>query len=196
MSSSFFDSNDYFIDEKVNFFKFENTYKVYNDKGEDVGTINQKLTTGQKILRLFLKKPMLPFLLEIRNSQDQLEASITRGWTFFLSKIEVKDGNGEVVGIIKQKFKFFKPTFKIYDQAEQLIAEISGDWKAWNFTIFDALNNQIGSISKKWAGAMKEIFTSADKYNVHIDAIYANQKNKIAILASAITIDMVLKESK
>ena len=196
MSSSFFDSNDYFIDEKVNFFKFENTYKVYNDKGEDVGTINQKLTTGQKILRLFLKKPMLPFLLEIRNSQDQLEASITRGWTFFLSKIEVKDGNGEVVGIIKQKFKFFKPTFKIYDQADQLIAEISGDWKAWNFTIFDALNNQIGSISKKWAGAMKEIFTSADKYNVHIDAIYANQKNKIAILASASTIDMVLKESK
>jgi uncharacterized protein YxjI len=196
MSSSFFDSNDYFIDEKVNFFKFENTYKVYNDKGEDVGTINQKLTTGQKILRLFLKKPMLPFLLEIRNSQDQLEASITRGWTFFLSKIEVKDGNGEVVGIIKQKFKFFKPTFKIYDQADQLIAEISGDWKAWNFTIFDDLNNQIGSISKKWAGAMKEIFTSADKYNVHIDAIYANQKNKIAILASAITIDMVLKESK
>ena len=196
MSSTFFESNDYFIDENVNLFKFENTYKVYNDKGEDVGTINQKLTTGQKILRLFLKKPMLPFLLEIRNSQDQLEASITRGWTFFLSKIEIKDGNGEVIGIIKQKFKLFKPTFKIYDQADQLIAEISGDWKAWNFTIFDALNNQIGSISKKWAGAIKEIFTSADKYNVHIDTIYANQKNKIAILASAITIDMVLKESK
>ena len=196
MSSTFFESNDYFIDENVNLFKFENTYKVYNDKGEDVGTINQKLTTGQKILRLFLKKPMLPFLLEIRNSQDQLEASITRGWTFFLSKIEIKDGNGEVIGIIKQKFKLFKPTFKIYDQADELIAEISGDWKAWNFTIFDALNNQIGSISKKWAGAIKEIFTSADKYNVHIDTIYANQKSKIAILASAITIDMVLKESK
>ncbi len=196
MSSAFFDSNDYFIDEKVNLFKFENTYKVYNDKGEDVGTINQKLTTGQKILRLFLKKPMLPFLLEIRNSQDQLEASITRGWTFFLSKIEVKDANGEVIGIVKQKFKFFKPTFKIYDKSEQLIAQISGDWKAWNFNILDATNNQIGTISKKWAGAMKEIFTSADKYNVHIDEKYANQKNKIAVLASAITIDMVLKESK
>jgi len=196
MQSTFFDSNDYFIDEKVNLFKFENTYKVYNEKGEDIGSINQKLTTGQKILRLFLKKPMLPFLLEIRNSQDQLEASIARGWTFFLSKIEVKDRNGEVIGIIKQKFKLFKPTFKIYDTSEQLIAEISGDWKAWNFTILDASNNQIGSISKKWAGAMKEIFTSADKYNVHVDAIYANQKNKIAILASAITIDMVLKESK
>ena len=90
MSSTFFESNDYFIDENVNLFKFENTYKVYNDKGEDVGTINQKLTTGQKILRLFLKKPMLPFLLEIRNSQHQLEASITRGWTFFLSKIDLK----------------------------------------------------------------------------------------------------------
>ena len=46
------------------------------------------------------------------------------------------------------------------------------------------------------AGAMKEIFTTADKYNVSIDANYSNRTNKIAILSSAITIDMVLKESK
>ena len=43
---------------------------------------------------------------------------------------------------------------------------------------------------------MQEIFTSADKYNVTIDPTYSNNANKMAILASAITIDMVLKESK
>jgi uncharacterized protein YxjI len=196
MSNQFFDYNSYFIDEKVNFFKFENCYKVYNDQGEPVGMINQKLSGGQKLLRLLLNKAMLPFLLEIKDVNDNVVATITRDWTFFLSKITVTNANGVVVGIIRQKFKLFKPTFKIYNTSEELIAEISGDWKAWNFKIQDASNNQIGTINKKWAGAMQEIFTSADKYNVNINTDFSSMENKVAILAGAITIDMVLKESK
>ncbi len=196
MNSNFFDSNNYFIDEKVNFFQFENSYKIFNDQGAHIGMINQKLSAGQKILRLLLNKAMLPFLLEIKNIDNTVEASIERGWTFFLSKIMIKNADGILVGTIQQKFKLFKPTFKIYNPSGQLIAEISGDWKAWNFKIQDATNNQIGTISKKWAGAMQELFTSADKYNVNIDANFSSMENKIAILAGAITIDMVLKESK
>jgi len=196
MSNQFFDYNSYFIDEKVNFFKFENCYKVYNDQGEPVGMINQKLSGGQKLLRLLLNKAMLPFLLEIKDVNDNVVATISRDWTFFLSKITVTNADGVVVGIIRQKFKLFKPTFKIYNTSEELIAEISGDWKAWNFKIQDASNNQIGTINKKWAGAMQEIFTSADKYNVNINTDFSSMENKVAILAGAITIDMVLKESK
>jgi len=196
MAFTFFDSNSYFIDEKVNLFKFENSYRIFDEAGANIGAIKQKLTAGQKMLRLVLKKPMLPFLLEIRNSEDNLEASISRGWTFWMSKITVKDPQDNIIGTVKQKFKFFKPTFKIFDASENLIAEITGDWKAWNFTIKDASGKQIGIISKKWAGALKELFTSADKYNVSIVPEYPEDNNKIAILAAAITIDMVLKESK
>jgi len=196
MAQKFFDSNSYFIDEKVNLFKFENCYKIFNDKGENIGSINQNLSSGQKLLRLLLNKAMLPFLLEIKNSNDELEASISRGWTFFMSRIEIKNANGNIVGTIQQKFKLFKPTFKIFNPSGELIAEITGDWSAWNFKISDTSNNQIGTISKKWAGAMKEIFTTADKYNVTVNPGYSNVENKIAILSGAITIDMVLKESK
>ena len=196
MKSNFFESNTYFIDEKVNFFKFENCYQIYNDKGENIGAIKQKLNIVQKLLSLLISKTMLPFLLEIKDSNDNLEVTISRGWTFILSKITIKNAQGEAIGYIKQKFKLFTPTFNIFNTSEELIAEISGDWKAWNFTINDAANNQIGSISKKWAGAMKELFTTADKYNVQIEENYANLENKIAILAGAITIDMVLKEKK
>jgi uncharacterized protein YxjI len=195
MSSNFFDSNSYFIDEKVHLFKFENIYQIYNDKGENIGAIMQKLSLGNKILRMFVNKAMLPFLLEIKNSNGELEASISRGWTFFMSKISIMDPMGNKIGTINQKFKLFKPTFKIFDKSDMLIAEITGDWKAWNFEIKDSNNIQIGTISKKWAGVMKEVFTTADKYNVNINPNYSNKANKIAILSSAITIDMVLKES-
>jgi len=196
MSSNFFDSNSYFIDEKVNFLKFENSYQVFDTNGVKIGAVRQKLTTGQKMLRLVLNKAMLPFHLEIVNRNNEVEASISRGWTFFMSKISIQDAHGSTIGSITQKFKFFKPTFKIFNASETLIGEITGDWKAWNFTIKDSSNAQIGTISKKWAGAMQEIFTSADKYNVKIDPKYSHKEHKMAILSGAITIDMVLKESK
>lgn len=196
MSSDFFESNSYFIDEKVNFLKFENMYQLYDGKGQHIGAIKQKLTTGQKFLRLLLNKGMLPFLLEITNIDGRVQASVSRGWTFWMSKIVISDANGQALGTIAQKFKLFKPSFKIYDNAGILVGSISGDWAAWNFKISDSKENQIGTISKKWAGAMKEVFTSADKYNVVINEDYADKKNKLIILAGAITIDMVLKEAK
>jgi uncharacterized protein YxjI len=192
----FFEGHSYFIDEKVNLLKFENQYKIFNEKGEQIGSINQKLTFGQKVLRLLLNKAMLPFRLEIKDSNGTLMASISRGWTFWMSKIVISSGDDKMIGSLRQKFKLFKPTFKIFNHEETQIAEITGDWKAWNFAINNETGASIGTITKKWAGAVKEIFTSADKYIVNVDPSYSNMMNKIIILSAAITIDMVLKESK
>lgn len=193
----FFQSNSYFIDEKVNMFKFENAYNVYNESGDHIGAITQRLTTSEKLLRLLLDKRMMPFKLVVQSLNGKELATIQRGWTFWMSKIEVLDSDNKVIGYVKQKFKFFKPEFQILSASEQLIGTITGDWKAWNFDIKDASQKPIGSISKKWAGAVKEIFTSADKYNVSIDPAFSSSiEHKQALVSCAITIDMVLKESK
>ncbi|MDD2386174.1 MAG: phospholipid scramblase-related protein [Bacteroidales bacterium] len=193
---NFFDTNSYFIDEKVNMLKFENEYKVFNEHGAQIGSVKQKLDGGGKALRLFLSKSMLPFHLEIKDANEVLQASISRGWTFWLPKISIKDSNAMQIAIVEQKLAFMKPTFNIFNNNHILIGVITGDWKAWNFTMFDANKNQIGIVTKKWAGVAKEFFTTADKYNVSLTTDLAKPEDKIAILASAITIDMVLKESK
>ena len=193
----FFQSNSYFIDEKVNFFKFENAYNVFNDTGDHIGAITQRLSVGQKVLRLLVNKRMLPFHLDIQNHEGEIQTTIQRGWTFLLSNIIVLNSQGDKVGTIKQKFKFFKPEFEILNASDTIIGSITGDWKAWNFEIKDAGKKTIGTINKKWAGAVKEIFTTADKYNVSIDpSLELSIEHKQAIVSCAITIDMVLKESK
>lgn len=192
----FFASNEYFIDEKVAFLKFHNEYKVYDNTATPVGSIVQRVSGWHKFLRLFLNKALFPFTLEVIDNNQQVLVTIRRGWTFWLSKITIEDGQGAVTGVIKQKFRLLKPRFQIFGAQGEPIAEIKGDWKAWNFAISDAAGNPIGTINKKWAGVAKEFFTSADKYYVTIDPAYAEDRNKIAIVATAITIDMVLKESK
>jgi uncharacterized protein YxjI len=191
----FFEKNTFFIDEKIGSFKFTNAYKVYDELGE-IGLIKQRLTGAQKFLRLMVNKAMLPFKLEITGLNGDVIVTIKRGWTFWMSKITLTDSNGDLLGSIKQKFAILKPTFKIFDESEIEIASITGDWKGWNFKILDNNNNLIGTISKKWGGILKEAFTTADKYIVDIVPEYAEDKRKMAIVSCAVTIDMVLKESK
>ena len=196
MESNFFETNSYFIDERVNVLSFNNIYKIYNEKGFSIGSIVQKLTTGQKLQRLIFHKSMLPFFLEIKDSNNEVVATLSRGWTLFMSKTLIQDLKGNITGTIQQEFQLFKPTFKVFNSSETIIANISGDWRARKFVVKNSYDIQIGSITKKWAGLGQEMFTTADKYNVNIDSKYANDKIKIAILASAITIDMVYKSGK
>ncbi|MDR1388457.1 MAG: hypothetical protein LBJ31_00575 [Treponema sp.] len=193
---AFFENNDYFIDEKVAFLKFTNTYRVYSPNGEQIGTIQETMHGILKVLSLFINKSFFPFKLDVLDTTGRVLAMIKRGWTFFMSKIQVLDETGAVIAHIRQQFKFFKPTFHILDTNEQPIASISGDWKAWNFAITSNEGKQIGTITKKWNGILKEAFTTADKYIVSIDKDIAEDDGKTAIVATAITIDMVLKESK
>src|SRR6476620_848732 len=193
---AFFESNEYFIDEKVGFLKFHNEYKVYDNYGTQVGRIVQHVPVWQKFLRLFLNKAMFPFTLEVMDNNEDVLVTIKRGWTFWMSKITILDAEGNVSGYIKQKFKLLKPRFQILNADGEQIAEINGDWKAWNFGISDNNGHAIGFINKKWAGIAKELFTTADKYHVNIISDYAEDQNKINIVATAITIDMVLKNRK
>ena len=190
----FFLGNTYFIDEKVQFLKFHNHYKVYDKDGMQIGSVVQRVSGWHKFLRLFLNKAMFPFVLEIIDNNEQVLLSIQRGWTFWMSKITIIKNDGTTLGFIRQKFKLLKPAFRIFDQNESEIGMITGDWKAWNFSIKDNNGNEIGTINKKWAGMAKEFFTTADKYNVSINPSYAEDTNKINIVATAIIIDMVLSQ--
>ena len=196
MSYSLLQNNDFLIDEKVGFFKFENQYKIFNDEGHQLGRVQQRMTLGQKFLRMIISPSILPFKIEIYDEKEAIILQVNRGWTFWMSKISIEDEQGVALGFIKQKFKLFAPKFEVLDSQNILLAELKGDWKAWDFQFKNSQGQTLATINKKWNGAMKEIFTTADKYKVSIDADIVNDILKKIVLSSAITIDMVLKERK
>jgi uncharacterized protein YxjI len=192
----FFKGNQFFIDESLSFFRFRNEFKVYDESATMVGRIVQKVSFSHKVLRVFFKKSVMPFSFSIIDNHEKKLVTIQRGWTFWMSSISIMDTGDQPIGYIKQKFKLLKPRFRIYNNDRKLRAEINGDWKSWNFAITNFDHIKIGEINKKWAGAAKEIFSSADKYHVTIDPGTTSETDKQLIVATAITIDMVLKESR
>jgi uncharacterized protein YxjI len=59
--------------------------------------------------------------------------------------------------------------FDVFDVKETKVAEVKGDWKGWNFKVIGKNQNEIGIVTKQWAGIGKEFFTSADNYSISIN---------------------------
>jgi len=190
----FFLNNTFVIDEKVAAFKLSNAYRVYDDKGREIGAIQEHKSIFRILLGLFLNDSMLPFELNILNEDGRRVAQLKRGVTLFMSQVRIFDEMGRVVGSFQQKFTLLKPKFKLVDTLGHEIATIKGDWKAWKFDITDASGLVIGSVTKSWNGLAKELFTTADKYVVNIDASVTDERQRIAIASVAAAIDMILKE--
>ena len=189
----FFAGNDFFIDEKIMFFKSGKQYRVYDAYANPIGGIIPKTNLSYKFLRLFFKKTILPFKFFVVDEEQKKLVTIYRGWSLWMSKIFIEDHNMQPIGYVKQRFKLIKPRFKIFDNERKLVADITGDWKAWNFVITDRDHIKIGEVNKQWNGIRRELFTTSDKFHVHIDPS-AKKIDKRLVVATAVTIDMMLKE--
>jgi len=190
----FFLNNTYVIDEKVQVFTLANGYKVYDGSNNEIGYIKENMPGSRVLLSLFVDKKNLPMTLEVHNMEGKIIASLTRGFTLFMSNMKVLDENGTQVATLKQKFGL-KPKFELLDLNNTKIATIQGNWTAWDFNITDTNDQQIGSVSKKFNGLAKELFTSADKYVVSIEPSVTSEAQRIAIASTAAAIDMILKEN-
>lgn len=188
MNSDFFEINNYFVDKRSSFRK---NYHIYNEKRERIGTIKQKLTIKQKILKLVPCKTLFPFSIEIRNANGGLESTISQNSLSFLSDIVVCDASGKKIGLINKSKSFFKPEFKVLNTSNEIIAEIRDAWRGPNFVVYDPSENQIGSIDKKWHGRMRNFVKSNRSYYVNMTPNYSKDENRIAILSSAIAINML-----
>lgn len=74
---------------------------------------------------------------------------------------------------------------------------MKGNWKGWDFKFLSKGGREIGTVTKKWAGLGKELFTSADNYIISLsDLGGASPAASALLLAAGLAIDVVFKEKK
>ena len=193
------DRQSYFIREHVGFMKLSNTYDILDPQSQQqIGIAQEKPGTLIQVLRFLINKQMLPTKIFIYSGDDAenesaLLFSIQRGMTLFRSRIDILDRNGNIVGWMKSKAFSLGGAFRVHDAADNEVALVKGDWKGWNFRFLDNSEQEIGSITKKWAGVGKELFTTADNYIITLKGAPTPERNAL-LLAAGLAVDTVYKE--
>ena len=194
--SQVINKNLFLVKEHIGLFKAANNFDIYDpENGELIMECREpNLGLITKLLRFTDYKRMTPFDVQIRTPDDQRVVRITRGISIFLSKVEVRDENNELIGGFKQKFLSIGGRFDVLDKNDELICTLSGKWTGWDF-YFKRDDQEFAHVSKKWAGIGQELFSSADNYVLKIaEEIEADHDVRKLILAAVMCIDMVLKE--
>jgi uncharacterized protein YxjI len=179
--------------------KLTDTYDILDPETKDqIGIAKEKPGTFKKLLRLLVNKRLLSTKIFIYegsdpNDESKMLFSIQRGFTLFRSKVDVFDGGGNLIGWFKSKAFSIGGAFRVFEASGQEVAFVKGDWKGWNFRFLDTEQNEIGTVTKKWAGIGKEMFTSADNYMIALNG-EPSQVLATLLLAAGLAIDMVYKE--
>lgn len=188
--------NLYFIKEHVGLFKAANNYDVIDPQTQEVILHCREPRLGgfTKFLRFTDYKRNTPFDVHITTPAGEPVVRVSRGVSFFLSKVSVFDETNTRVGGFKQKLFSIGGKFDVLNPRDEVVCQLKGKILGWDFK-FLVGDTPIASVTKKWAGLGKELFTTADNYVLQIDdAVPPNDPARMLILGSIMCIDMVLKE--
>lgn len=191
------DANQLLVKEHYGLFKAASNYDIFDlaDGQKLLECREPDLGFVTKWVRFTDYRRYTPFDIQIRDCQGELVVRIVRGVTLLVSKVQVFDGDGELLGGFKQKIFSIGGAFSVHDAAGQDVCHLAGKWTGWEFK-FTAHGAELARVTKKWKGLGQEMFTSADNYVLEIDeAVAPDSPTRKLILAAVMCIDMVLKEA-
>ena len=188
--------NLFLVKEHIGVFKSANNFDVFDPQtGEEILHCREdRLGFVTRLLRFTDFKRMTPFDIEIRKPSGEPVVHVRRGFSMFLSKVDVLDEQERRTGGFQQKFFSLGGAFSVLDKNDRLLCQLQGKWTGWDFR-FVAGDKELARVSKKWRGLGMELFTSADNYMLQIsDEISPDDPLRQLILAAVMCIDMVLHE--
>jgi uncharacterized protein YxjI len=188
---------NYLVKEQVTLLKTTDTYDIFDpESGEQVGVAKENPGALISTLRWFISKKLMPTKVEVReHPEGSLVFTIRKPVALFRETVEVYDAEDRKIGYFKSKLFAIGGGFYVYDKNDKQFAEVKGKWTGWEFTFLTPDGVEMGRVTKKWAGALRELFTSADNYVVSISDDLAEQPiAKMLLLAATLAIDIVYYE--
>ena len=159
-------------------------------------------TQGREDAHLhYFKRHMLgsrrPLEVEVQHPTGKAMLCLHRPVYWFFSEMAVQDPVGPPVGFVRRRFAFLWKRYDLCDANGKVFDMISSPpWRIWKFPIRDpASGEEVGAISKKWSGLLKEMFTDADSFGVNYGLKPWTAAQRAIIFAAALSIDLEFFEN-
>ena len=169
-----------------------NKYEILSENAEPLGFVAEEGSGFRQFIKRMFLRAHRPFTISIFDKDQKPVIRVRRPWFWIWSSTFVEDPSGRPMGAINRRFKLLGRRFDILDSAGQLIAGVeAGLFRIWTFDLLDASGTKIGTITKKWSGLLKEVFTDTDRFVLLLDGPTApsNDDVKAAILGAALALD-------
>ena len=190
------DRKTYVVKERPGVLKLTDTYDILDpETAQPIGIAREEPPGIVKYLRLLGNNKFLPTVVNVYEREGEPPVlSIRRGVALFRPKVHVNTRERQI-GYFRAKVLSIGPSFLIFDMQDNQIGSVKGDWKGWNFQLLGPAGEELGKVTKKWAGLARELFTTADTYVIAIaDAAAGRREVAQLLLAAGLAIDTVFKE--
>ena len=173
-------------------FETKNRYVVMGPAGNELYVAAEE--GGSFFMRIFLRA-LRPFTILVMDLQENLVLRLVRPFRFYFHKMEIYDRDGNLLGTVQKRFSFFRRIYSVLDSMGSEIFQLFGPiLRPWTFKIRKG-DQELGKITKRWTGLLKEGFTDADNFGVTFPADSALQ-HKTLFLGSVFLIDFVHFENR
>jgi uncharacterized protein YxjI len=186
------------ISQKAKLIELTDEYRVRDEEGNDIGYIREEgQSTLKKAARLLTDlDQFFTHRLAMYDKDGTKVVELLRPRKIMKSRVEITDGEGRPVGVIVQQNVLGKKKFGLQSATGEQLGRVNAEnWRAWDFAIEDMTGQEVGRITKKWAGLLKEGFTTADNYVLEITGQVSDDL-RLMMLGSAAGVDLALKQDE
>ncbi|MCB9763004.1 MAG: scramblase [Alphaproteobacteria bacterium] len=146
-------------------FESRNKYDLCDDDGRVVGHAAEEGNALTAVLMRNLLGRRRPASFHIYDADRAEVAVAKKPFTFYFHRVTVTEG-GQAIGEVRRRFSLLNRTFDVVGPGGRTLATIKSRlFRIWTFKVLVG-GREVGRISKRWGGALKEIFTDADTFGV------------------------------
>jgi hypothetical protein len=149
-------------------FERANEYTLQPKGGSLIGAwhIQEINANGFSILGRQLFGLLFTFTMELFDSRRNKILVFQRLPRLYFHALEIYDENGTILGLAKRRFSFVNRVVTVESDTGMVLLKIVGPvWKPWTFYIRRG-DADIGTITKKWSGGLRETFTDSDNFSI------------------------------
>lgn len=163
-----------------------NKYAILDSQRGEQGFIAERGGGFATKLKRLLLRSHRPLDIDVLSRTSEVLLHLSRAFFWFFSDLDVKSPEGERFGSVHRRFGILRKIYDLKDETGHVFARIESPiWRLWTFPVVGTQ----AVISKKWGGALRELFTDADTYRVDFSDHPWSNPQRAVLLAAAISID-------
>jgi uncharacterized protein YxjI len=189
-------ADEFFIHQKKEWteiivdFETKNQYEILDAEGSAVGTVTEVSSGFGGFLKRNFFGSHRSLDIRVHDGDGSPVLRLARAFFFLFSALDVVEEGGAKLGRVERRFGVLYKKYDLFDSHGRCFAKVRGArWRLWTFPIRHENGVAEATVSKKWGGALREVFADADTFRVAFESGSWTREERWILLAAAISVD-------